>query len=161
MLVSLWPNWWEDWNYQWKCTFVGETKQIIINPGFTDISVKTDIYSAWKQWSQLRDNFKFVPALRVIGGDDIGQGLFAGDIYFLMNEWQIVVNHRVSITGSLFHDDGIDVYDVRSGGGVISTVSNLVQTAGAQQTNDIDQMIDHLNQIKRQIKANQMYILAQ
>lgn len=162
MLVSLWPNWWDDWNYQWKVTFVGETRQIIVNPAFSNISIKADVYSAWKQWVQLRDNSKFEPAIRNIGGDDIGSGLFAGDIYFLINGWQVVVNHRINVSGSLFHDDGIDPYDVRPGGGVVSTVSNLVQTANVGGTDqDIDILIEQLEQLKRQIKINRGYILSQ
>ena len=79
MAILLWNQWNEDWNYQWKCTFVGETRQIIINPGFTDISVKTDIYSGWKEWVALRDNTKFPPAIRSIGGDKISETESAGD----------------------------------------------------------------------------------
>lgn len=134
MLTSLWTNWWEDWEYQWKVTFVGETREIIINPGFTEISVKEDIYSAWKQWALLRNNTKFPEALRSTGGDSLGSGLFAGDIYFLRNGWKIVVNELVKIDGVIYHDDGIEVFDVKSGGGVISTVSNLVQTVQVGST---------------------------
>lgn len=134
MLVSLWPNWWEDWEYQWKCTFVGETRQIIVNPGFDEISVKRDIYSAWKEWAQLRDNAKFLPAVRNIGGDPTTGNLLAGDIYFLINGWTVVINHRVKVNGVLFNDDAEDAYIVNPGGGVISTVSNLVQTVQVSST---------------------------
>lgn len=160
MLVSLWPNWWDDWEYQWKCTFVGETRQVIVNPGFNVISAKIDIYSAWKQWMQLRDNFKFPPALRNIGGDDIGSGLFAGDIYFLMNGWRITVDHLIRVEGSIFHDDPIEVYDIQPGGGVISTVSNLVQTSDPDSQN-LDELNQQLESIRKQTKNNEMYILAQ
>lgn len=134
MLVSLWPNWWEDWEYQWKCTFVGETRQIIVNPAFDEISVKRDIYSAWKEWAQLRDNAKFLPAVRSIGGDPTTGNLLAGDIYFLINGWTVVINHRVKVNGVLFNDDADDAYIVNPGGGVISTVSNLVQTVQVSST---------------------------
>ena len=129
MLVSLWPNWWQDWEYQWKCTFIGETRQIIINPAVDEISVKRDIYSAWKEWVRLRDNSKFPAALRTIGGDPTGDNLLAGDIYFLINDWEVVVNHKVRIRGVLYSDDRPDAYVVNDGGGLIATVSNLVQTA--------------------------------
>ena len=45
-----------------------------------------------------------------------------------MNGWQIVVNKLVKITGTLYHDDSISPFIVNPGGGVISTVSNLVYT---------------------------------
>ena len=139
MLLSLWTNWWDDWEAQWKCTFDGESKTITVNSAFDFITVKDDIYSAWKEWVKLRDNTKFPPALRVIGGDPVGGGLLAGDIYFLVNGWQVVINHRVSVSGVLYHDDGLDPYLVMDGGGVISTVSNLVQTATTGgSVNDVD-----------------------
>jgi hypothetical protein len=70
-----------------------------------------------------------MPALRTIGGDPLGSGQFAGDLYFLMNGWQIVIGHAVQMSGVLYHDDGVPVFVVLPGGGVTATVSNLVQTA--------------------------------
>jgi len=128
MLLSTWPNWWDDWEYQWKVTFDGESRTITINPGVTSLSVKEDIYSAWKQWVSLRQNGRFPAALRTIGGDPLGDGKFAGDLYFLQNNWQVIVNELVSVEGALFNDLPKPAYLVNPGGGVISTVSNLVQT---------------------------------
>ena len=158
MAILLWNQWNEDWNYQWKCTFVGETRQIIINPGFTDISVKTDIYSGWKEWVALRDNTKFPPAIRSIGGDKISETESAGDLYFLQNGWRIVVNHSVKLKGVLYHDDGIDPYIV-NGGGVQATASSIVQNVGGD--NQTEALMLELENLKAMIKANQMYILAQ
>lgn len=140
MLLSLWTNWWDDWEAQWKCTFDGKNRTITVNSAFDSITVTDDIYGAWKEWAKLRDNTKFPPALRVIGGDPVGGGLLAGDIYFLQNGWQVVIPHRVSVSGVLYNDDGVDPYVVLDGGGVISTVSNLVQTAtiGGTVSTDID-----------------------
>lgn len=129
MSLFLWSTWSEVWTLYQSVTFDGENKHIIINPGVTNISIKVDVYSAWKEWVLTLDNAKYEAALRVIGGDPVGDGLFAGDIYFLRNGWQIVVNDRVRVEGILFHDDSIDTYIVGPGGGVVSTVSNLVQTS--------------------------------
>jgi len=129
MLLSLWPNWWDDWSEQWAVTFDGENRKIIVNPAFSSVDVKQDIYSNWKEWVQKRDSAKFLPALRTIGGDPLGGGQFAGDLYFLMNGWQIVIGHAVQLVGVLYHDDGIPVFVIEPGGGVTATVSNLVQTA--------------------------------
>ena len=46
-----------------KVTFDGENKRILVNEGVTDISVKSDIYSNWKEWMQVRENAKYLPAL--------------------------------------------------------------------------------------------------
>lgn len=128
-----WLYYQEQWELNHKVDFDGVTRQIIVTPNVSNIDVKNDIYSAWKEWSQLYTNTKFLPALRVIGGDPTGQGLFAGDIYFLTNNWQVVVNHRVQVNGVLYNDvQGLDPYLVNPGGGVISNVSNLVQTAETQ-----------------------------
>lgn len=129
MLLALQPNWWDDWQLYHACTFDGAARRIIVNPGFTTISVQRDIYSAWKEWARLRDNTKFLPAIRTIGGDPVGGGQKAGDIYFLQNDWQIVVNEAVLVQGVLYHDDGLSPFVITPGGGVTSTVSNLVQTA--------------------------------
>jgi hypothetical protein len=108
-----------------KCIFDGQNKLIYISPDVDSISVKQDLYSNWKEWVQVRDNSKFVPAIRVTGGDPVGSGKYAGDIYFLINGWQIVIDHLVSVEGTLYHDDPISPYIIQSGGGVIATVSNL------------------------------------
>lgn len=116
------------WELRESVVFDGITKQIIINNDVTHLTVKHDIYSAWKKWSIIADNTKFLPAIRVIGGDPVGNGLYAGDIYFLMNNWQIVVNKFVTITGTLYHDNGVSPFIVNPGGGIVATVSNLVYT---------------------------------
>lgn len=114
------------WELRDSVVFDGVLKQITINDDATQLTVKHDIYSAWKKWVIIADNTKFLPAIRVIGGDPVGGGLYAGDIYFLMNGWQIVVNKLVKLLGTLYHDDSISPFVVNPGGGVISTVSNLV-----------------------------------
>ena len=106
-------------------TFNGISKRIVINPPTVNVSVKNDIYSAWKKWILLADNAKYQQAFRTIGGDPVGGGQFAGDIYFLMNNWQIEVNTVIKVTGTLFHDNGIEPFIVNAGGGVTAIVSNL------------------------------------
>jgi hypothetical protein len=116
------------WALNEKVAFDGPAKRIRVNSDASSISVKTDLYSAWKRWAQLDDHAKFQPAFRSIGGDPLGGGLFAGDLYFLLNGWQVVIDHPVSVNGVLYHDDGIPVFVIEPGGGVTSTVSNLTQT---------------------------------
>lgn len=121
----IWNAWQEDWLLYHKVVFDGINKQIIVAPSTTTLSVKIDLYSDWKEWSLLRDNAKFLPAMRTIGGDPVGGGLYAGDMYFLMNGWQLVVDHFVAISGILYHDDGISPFIIQPGGGITSTVSSL------------------------------------
>jgi len=129
-------NAFDQWPLNHKVTFNGETKQITVNYGVSELDARIDLYSDWKEWAQLRDNAKFPLALRTIGGDsiDTAQGIYAGDIYFLMNGWQIVIPHSVKINGVLYHDDPISPYVINQGGGVQSVVSNLVQTVVVKET---------------------------
>lgn len=115
----------EDWALGHDVTFDGANRRIYLSPNVTTFSVKDDFYSNWKEWMRLRDNTKYLPAFRTIGGDSVGGGQYAGDIYFLINGWQIVVNTTVKVNGILYHDDPLDPFIVQSGGGVTSTVSNL------------------------------------
>lgn len=126
--MSIYGSFADVWNLDSRVTFDGIARRIIVNPGVSSLSVREDIYSAWKEWVQARDHAKFLPAIRTIGGDPLGGGRYAGDLYFLMNGWQIVISEATQINGVIYHDDGIDVFVIQPGGGVISTVSTLVQT---------------------------------
>jgi hypothetical protein len=114
-----------------KCEFNGIEKTITVLPEFGTISVKDDLYSAWKEWIVEENNFQYLPAIRVIGGDPIGGGKFAGDIYFLMNGWTVVIDHEVTVEGTLYHDDGIEPFVLEPGGSVRSVVSSLVQSVSS------------------------------
>lgn len=111
---------------QQKVTFDGDNKRIIINPEETNIFVKPDIYSAWKEWLSVRDNSKYLPAFSTTGGDPVGGGLYTGDVYFLINGWKVVVDHQCFINGIIYDDTpGESPFIILPGGGVINVVSNL------------------------------------
>lgn len=88
-----------------KVTFDGVLKEILINYGETDINIRTDIYSAWKEWSEVRDNSKFLFAMSAIGGDPITDVTNVGITYFLENGWRIrpyVDDYILSINGNVY-----------------------------------------------------------
>jgi len=129
-------SFWDDLSDPLLVTFDGDNKNIIVNPiqlyangqGYgTSVTVraKQDIYSASKRWLQRRRNYSYAQPMRSIGGDSVGNGLYAGDIYFTTNGWKITVNQQVNITGTIFTDDYVTPYIVNPGGGVIATVSTL------------------------------------
>jgi hypothetical protein len=130
MLITTYFGCWDYWQLYHKVTFDGVNRYIIVNPDVTELDIKRDVYSDWKEWVQLRDYAKFLPAIRVIGGDptDIAKGKYAGDIYFLMNGWKIIIPQAVNVEGILYADDGASPYIIAAGGGVQATVSNLAQT---------------------------------
>lgn len=109
-----------------KCIFDGEEKLIYINAEINDVDVRVDLYSDWKEWVQVRDNSKYPQAIRTIGGDPVGGGLYAGDIYFLINGWRMVITHDINMTGVLYSDDYPSPFIIEAGGGIRSIVSNLV-----------------------------------
>ena len=134
MLLTLHPNWWDDWSLYHKVTFDGINRLIIINDDVNTIDVKADIYSDWKEWVQLRDNAKFLPALRVTGGDPTDVGQFSGDIYFLINNWRILVDHSCKIDGVIYSDNYpspfVQVTGTQLVTNKVSSLVSVVSTSG-------------------------------
>lgn len=146
-----------------KVTFDGPGRRILINTGVSTINIKDDVYSPWKHWVEISDNAKYLPALRTIGGDPVGGGIYAGDMYFLMNGWRIVVDDIVYANGILYNDDAAPPFVVLPGGGITSTVSSLaysVSTAGvpAPTVEEIRQELD-VNSAKLQSIDNKVQSL--
>jgi len=109
MLLSLWPGWNEDWLLYHKCTFDGANRLILINSPETEIDVKRDVYSDWKEWASLRDNTKYEPALRVVGGDPISESRSLGATFFLTNGWRIRPwegTYELNFVGNLYTEEG-------------------------------------------------------
>ena len=100
MITPIFNNW-DLWQNYHKVTFDGENKVISVNPGVTELDIKTDVYSDWKEWVlSFTDNGVWIPAVRSTGGDPTIQGEFAGDIYFLINGWKLYVDlTKVKVTG--------------------------------------------------------------
>lgn len=131
--------WQEDWLLYHKTIFDGINRLIIVTPGTSSISIKQDIYSSWKEWAQLRDHAKFLPAVRTTGGDPVGGGEFTGDAYFLINGWRIYVNQGCDIVGNIYSDDYPSPYVTVEGANIVrSTVSSLTQSLGFTGTVDAD-----------------------
>tara|TARA_R110000772_G_scaffold107704_1_gene210295 strand:- start:14407 stop:15027 length:621 start_codon:yes stop_codon:yes gene_type:complete len=110
-----------------KVTFDGPNKLILVNYGETVIDVRTDIYSNWKEWSQLYDNSKYLEAITALGGDPITNIQFTGITYFLQNGWRIqpwIGEYVLTVDGNMYTveiggapvnpTDGVSVSLVRS-----------------------------------------------
>lgn len=121
-----WMYFQEEWSLGHPVMFDGANKLIYLSPNVSSFNVKEDLYSNWKEWVMLHDYSKFLPAFRSIGGDPIGGGQYAGDLYFLTNGWQVVIGHPVTLSGVLYNDDQTkSPFIILPGGGIISTVSSL------------------------------------
>ncbi len=122
------------WDLYHDVTFDGPNRIIYINEGVTEITVKSSIYSAWKEWASLRDYTKYVPAIRSVGGDSISETAVLGDTYFLINGWRIqpwVGNYRLNVYGNLYTEEGDSPFipAARDANILINaTVSDLVQS---------------------------------
>ena len=106
-MLATWFGFYDNWGLRHKVIFDGPNRVIRVNEGVTELSIRTDIYSAWKEWVLSEaDNNRFWPAIRTIGGDDTVNDLRAGDIYFLINGWKLSIDiTKTAVTGVLFSDD--------------------------------------------------------
>lgn len=103
---------WEYWQLYHKVTFDGVNRLIIINDGVTSLDVQRDIYSAWKEWSQLETNLKYLKAIDTVGGEPTVAGQRLDVTYFLINGWKIKPysgTYDLTITGNIFSVDGTSI----------------------------------------------------
>lgn len=115
-----------------KVTFDGERQLIIVDPGITDLDVRSDIYSEWKRWFKTGDNSKFLLAMRIVGGDELPDDQL-GLTYFLMHDWKIRPyegDHRLKIRGNLYKQDKSDP--------IADTIGDFKVTVSMRVSNLID-----------------------
>lgn len=111
-MVSLYYGYWDYWNLYHKVTFDGINKLILINEGVTDIDVQRDIYSAWKEWSLLETNTRYLQALDTVGGEPTVAGQRLDVTYFLINGWKLKPypgTYNLNIVGNIFDVNGGDI----------------------------------------------------
>ncbi len=127
------------WQNYHKVTFDGPNKEIIINPNVTEIDVKVDLYSDWKEWIMNTDgliNTKFPKAITAIGGQPLPGNRFLGTTYFLVNGWRIrpwTGDYRLIVNGNLYTEEGESPFLPAHGEAnvtIVQTVSTLVETVG-------------------------------
>jgi len=111
--VTFWyGNWqfWADYPDQ-KVAFDGPNRIIFVAEGVTELDVKIDIYSAWKEWvlySEERGTAATWPkAITAIGGDPITEDRNVGVTYFLENGWRIQpfaskTPYTLEVSGNLY-----------------------------------------------------------
>lgn len=122
---------WYLWRLYHKVTFDGANRIIYVNDGVTDLEIKSEVYSAWKEWtSSTPDNATWPPAIRTVGGDPTVGDQKAGDIYFLQNNWKLYIDiTKVKVTGALFSDNFTTAYHDLTGVPIFpAEVASLVTT---------------------------------
>ncbi len=123
-----------------KVTFDGPNKLIIVDSGITELDVKLDLYSDWKEWVLEDSNSSFLPAFSVIGGDPTGPGTYSGTTFFVMNGWKIrphEADHTLIISGNIIGDGGAEILVPTEGGYtvavqyVFSSLGKGISTSGS------------------------------
>jgi hypothetical protein len=149
-LTSTFYNYWDYWNLYHKVTFDGPNKLILINEGVTELDVKEDIYSDWKEWLLGHDsivNAKYLEATESIGGQPLPGSRFVGSTFFLVNGWRLkpyAGSYTLVVNGNLYTDVGDSPYvdanviegypnNIR----IESTVSTLVETVGVLDVDSV------------------------
>ena len=115
--MELWAYYQDHWNFYHKVTFDGPNKLILVNEGVTELDVKVDLYSDWKEWvnenpDDLIDSV-YLQAFRGVGGEPLPGGQYLGDTYFLVNGWRIKPysgSYSLSINGNLYTEEGVSPY---------------------------------------------------
>lgn len=100
-------------------TFDGDNKTITLDTigAFT----AEGIYSDWKEWINLVDNKKYLPAFSTSGGEDVGQGQEIAPYFFVRNDLGWVVkmpsdNGEIIIQGNLFpKNPALDMFSQTAG----------------------------------------------
>jgi len=108
-------------------TFNGTTKQITITDE-TSIDVRVDLYSAWKRWAV--DHPNYLRAMRVVGGDDLGNNASAPAFYFMTNGWVVVADGcDLDVKFNLFSDDYESPFVKINGATVLNQTSTVPTVA--------------------------------
>lgn len=119
-----------------KAVFDANDKIIYISEGVTEINVKQDLYSAWKEWKinspQAPHPTAFLNAFTAIGGDPISGSQNVGDTFFLENGWRIQPfssgkPYVLTIEGNIYtREAGQNPFKFAEGVSVSLTRSNIV-----------------------------------
>lgn len=85
-------------------TFDGANRRIVLDSA--DVSIE-EIWSRWVDWSTV--NSQWPIAMRSLGGDELGGGLYVANYFFLLNNWRIrpmESDHTLTMTGNITVDGG-------------------------------------------------------
>lgn len=140
--------------------FNGVTRQVEVTDVVdTSLDVELDIYSAWKDWSQLSDNSKYAPAMRSFGGDPTVPGQAAPKYFFLQNFWVVFINNGniVNVGLNLYTEDYISPYIVAPGSGVSDRNSDAA-IVNEELVVDIDAKVTELHKLQGLDSANPMTV---
>ena len=119
-----------------KVAFDSITKTIFVAEGVTQLDVKVDLYSAWKEWIKEAHD-AVIPAgqpiaFSAVGGDAVTDNQNLGTTFFLENGWRIQPytsgqSYTLTITGNLYtREPGETPFYFAEGASVSLVRSNIV-----------------------------------
>jgi hypothetical protein len=119
-----------------KVAFDSITKTIFVAEGVTQLDVKVDLYSAWKEWIKEAHD-AVIPAGQLIafsavGGDAVTDNQNLGTTFFLENGWRLQPytsgqSYTLTITGNLYtREPGETPFYFAEGASVSLVRSNIV-----------------------------------
>jgi hypothetical protein len=90
--------------------FNGPSKLITLDTGVTSLNVQ-QLWSEWVRWHATSDNGKYLPAMRLLGGDaiDAVAGTSVPFYVYLQNGWRVKpqeANHTLGVSGGILLVDG-------------------------------------------------------
>jgi hypothetical protein len=119
-----------------KVAFDSITKTIFVAEGVTQLDVKVDLYSAWKEW--IKEAYDAVIpagqpiAFSAVGGDAVTDNQNLGTTFFLENGWRLQPytsgqSYTLTITGNLYtREPGETPFYFAEGASVSLVRSNIV-----------------------------------
>lgn len=120
-----------------KVVFDGPNRTILVSEGITELDVRIDLYSAWKEWVQYSLEFPqsavWLKAFSVVGGDPITETVDLGVTYFLENGWRIqpapsTSPYTLTIKGNIYtRESGETINKFAEGASVSLERSNIVE----------------------------------
>jgi len=127
-----------------KVAFDAYGKIIYVNEGVTELDVKIDIYSAWKEWVSNSPEYPLPSwqkeAISAIGGEPLNDTLNVGSTFFLENGWRIQpfaskTPYILTVNGNIYtRETGGNPFLFAEGVSVNLTRSNIVDQVVATST---------------------------
>lgn len=127
-----------------KVVFDGYKKIIYVVEGVTEINVKDDVYSAWKEWIignvENPNGVVWPEAVSAIGGEPLNDTLNVGSTFFLENGWRIQpfaskTPYILTVDGNIYtREAGGNPFLFAEGVSVNLTRSNIVDQIVASST---------------------------
>jgi hypothetical protein len=142
--VAFWYGNWEFWERypNQKVVFDGPNKIIYVNDEVTELDVKVDIYSAWKEWVLNSPEYPYASvwpeAISAIGGEPLTDVLNVGSTFFLENGWRIQpysskTPYVLTVVGNIYtREAGGNPFLFAEGASVNLTRSNLIEQVVAK-----------------------------